>query len=366
MSKLQAGKDTVAEVGREAEERRTREELIDILELGALSLLRSLLEDDTEMRDLGDGLPSESDELEIDARSESEVGQHWMREGERDKARERAASEVQIKDAIKLDAMSSSRAQIMHLVQQLPQLNVPLSDGFGSQLISSFLLSGDVDSSLAILNILLRNGGHASDLACESLAQYLLSDGRQAMARAICRLVHSRGRLCDHSFYSFLFASILAPAARISQTPFSSYLTSPVQIKTNRDSTRDFDLRQGIDTEYSDSDDDVEGRSVGALDDIQSMQAMPRGALDMSAAMTDALVLLGEISSAIATAAAAAIATASSGDGPGPLDSNYTREAKWREISINLIEILVRLGYSGSYLETANIAILNLKRSRMA
>lgn len=351
-----------------SEEWRTRGKLVDIMELGALSLLRSLLEDDIEMKRSGDGLPVESDELESEVRIEAEVGQHWMKEGERDKERERVASEVQMKDAAKLDALTSSRAQIMHLMQQLPQLGVPLSDGFGSQLISAFLLLGDVDSSLAILNILLRNGGHASDLACESLARYLLSDGRQAMARAICRLMHSRGRLCDYSFYSFLFASILAPAARIAHTPSSSHTSLPMQAKTNVDSTRDFDLRQGIDLEYSDSDsdDDVEGTSEGPIDDTQSMQRLPTGALDMSVAVAEALVLLGEIFSATATATA----TASASDGLGPSDSNFsspsTREAKWRKVSSNLIEILVRLGYSGRHLETANIAILNLKRSRMA
>jgi hypothetical protein len=38
------------------------------------------------------------------------------------------------------------------------------------------------------------------------------------MAKAISALLHSRNKLCDISFYSFLFASILAPSAANEQS----------------------------------------------------------------------------------------------------------------------------------------------------
>ena len=375
LSKLQLQTQVGAEKDRGQAEKRTRESLIEILELGALSYLRSLQEEGGETAGLRDRQPLDSCDLESEEQNDIELEDHWMKEGEREKERERIAAEILRTQDLKLTALSSSRAQIMHLVQQLPHLNVPLSDSFGSQLISAFLLSGDVDSALAILNILLRSGGHASDLACESLARRLLSDGRQAMARAICRLMHSRGRLCDHSFYSFLFASILAPAAVVVQVSSTS---SILQKPPVRESIRDIGLWESLKTDGTGgSTDDVEDSAVEGMNEAPAggISAGPGGAVDMSAAVTEALLLLGEIFSASTSTTANAISAASTGNsngtGQGLSDSSLiipsSVEQRFRKISNNLIEILIRLGYTGIHLETVHSAILNIsKKNRIA
>jgi hypothetical protein len=73
-------------------------------------------------------------------------------------------------------AVKLARVKTLQLVQYLISIGIPISNSFGSDLIHSFLLlSGDVDSSLAILNIVLKQKGKIGDEALELLARKLLS-----------------------------------------------------------------------------------------------------------------------------------------------------------------------------------------------
>ena len=195
------------------------------------------------------------------------------------------------------------------------------------------------------MNILLRSGGHASDSACELLAKKLLSKGRHAMARAICRLMHSRGRVCDSSVYDFLFASMLAPSA-----PSTSEGLSPVgRVRSTREDMRDIGM-------WRDSEDEGGG---GRTRLSGSVSVYPKGTKDMLSAVTDALYLLEEISLATATPAPSA---------PGPLDSVLTgtfKEHRFRKITNTLLDILVRFEYSSACIEAVQVSVVKLKKNRM-
>ena len=121
-----------------------REVLVDMLELGALSYLRSLQEWEGAGADGEEGvILSEAEVREKESQErerEKELGQeHWMREGERQRGRDQQLLEQQRG----LDALCASREQTLELVQQFPLFGVPLSDSFGSQLMSTFLVSGE-------------------------------------------------------------------------------------------------------------------------------------------------------------------------------------------------------------------------------
>ena len=313
--------------------------LVEILEVGALSYLRSLQDNQDAEISFGD-FQHEGESEDVESKSATKVD-HWMREGER----ERAAVVLQATEALKEEAMKSSRALTLELVQLFPKLNVTLSDSLGSELISSFLVSDDVDSSLAILNILLSRGGHASNSACESLAKKLLSKGRHTMARAICRLIHVRGRLCDASFYSFLFASILAPTSQYATTSGAVAILnrSPQRLTSVRDDVRDIGMWLETNT--------AEGEN---LRDFQ----FGATSLDAVSAIDEALQVLSEVS--------AATYSATNGS-PGHFESApsnmNSKENRMRTISDSLVQIVLKFGYSNSQLERIYSAVAALRNS---
>jgi hypothetical protein len=241
--------------------------------------------------------------------SESEsvaVDEHWMRAGERERAKDFMVANQNRNHASKQEALTLARADVFRLVQRFPALNLKVSDTLGSQLICSFLsLWGDVDTALAVLNILLRSGGHASDAACELLARQLLSTGRQPMATAICRLMHRRGRLCSTSFYSFLFTTLLRKGKEFSNKDGKEkYWDTDQDRDKDRDRLRDRERDRGS------------GTAAGA------------------AAVLEAHELLQDI----------ALATLTPPRGSETQDSTLNG-VKLKEIAVDLAQILMKLGY---------------------
>jgi hypothetical protein len=307
----------------------TRDMYVRMLELGTLSHLKELK---------GSGSDSElgTDEDEIDGGEGEE--EYWLKTGEREKLKEIALVEEEARRALRLAALSSSRSITLDLVQQLPSLGLLLTDLFGSELITSFLsLSCDVDSSLSILNLLLKGGGHPSHSSCELLAKGLLAKGRKDMARAICRLLHSRGGMCDLSLYSSLFESMLAVAPSLT----SSFSLSP---------TSSLDI------------DDIDGM----MDDLyhdKEWEASPleeeiEGGVDLRlVAVNDSLELLEEI---VAAGTANTITIISSSR-----STVLATENRLNKIANSLTEILVRLGYRQKYLNIVDIATSKRKKQRI-
>jgi hypothetical protein len=297
----------------------------EMLEIGIFSLLKSLPEvvREVEQGSAGSVMGYESDpwgQQRLEARSPSTastsasitasefesvaVDEHWMRAGERERAKDFMVANQNRNHASKQEALTLARADVFRLVQRFPALNLKVSDTLGSQLICSFLsLWGDVDAALAVLNILLRSGGHASDAACELLARQLLSTGRQPMATAICRLMHRRGRLCSASFYSFLFTTLLRKGKEMS----------------NKDDKE----------KYWDADTDKD-RDKDRLRD----RDRDRGSGTAAAAVLEAHELIQDI----------ALATLTPPRGSETLDSTLNR-VKLKEIAVDLAQILMRLGY---------------------
>jgi hypothetical protein len=295
----------------------------EMLEIGIFSLLKSLPEvvREVEQGSAGSIMGYESDPLyqqRLEARSpstastststttsESEsvaVDEHWMRAGERERAKDFMVANQNRNQASKQEALTLARADVFRLVQRFPTLNLKVSDILGSQLICSFLsLWGDVDAALAVLNILLRSGGHASDAACELLARQLLSTGRQPMATAICRLMHRRGRLCSTSFYSFLFTTLLRKGKEMSTKDEKEKYWDADQDK-DRDRLRD--------------------------------RERDRGSGTAAAAVLEAHELLQDIS----------LATLTPPRGSQTLDSTLNG-VKLKEIAVDLAQILMKLGY---------------------
>lgn len=298
-----------------------------MLEVGIFSLLKSLPEvvREVEQGSAGSVMGYESDQLNqqrLEARSpstastpastsssESEsvaVDEHWMRAGERERAKDFMVANQNRNHASKQEALTLARADVFRLVQRFPALNLKVSDTLGSQLICSFLSHwGDVDAALAVLNILLRSGGHASDAACELLARQLLSTGRQPMATAICRLMHRRGRLCSTSFYSFLFTTLLRKGKETSN-------------KDDKDKYWDTDQDKDKDR------DRLRGRGSGSA----------AAASAAAGAVLEAHELLQDI----------ALATLTPPRGSETLDSTLNG-VKLKEIAVDLAQILMKLGY---------------------
>jgi hypothetical protein len=334
--------------------------LSEILQLGILSHLNCLqVSRDTSQSRHGNTQYDDPDAGDGEESSE----EHWMKAGEREKQRTRFAAKRHYSSTERASALSSSRAHTLEAVQQFPSLGLSLSDAFGSQLICAFLtLSDDVDASLSILNILLRAGGHASDEACELLAMRLLSRRRQAMARAICRLMHSRGRLCDTSFYAFLFASILSPAPGPSEIGALAdpYPMPPRGLGEQDDREREAEIerkrvRGGVCGDI-DSDRVSDRDSDRVISTAVSAQGSRIGST--SPAVTEALILLDEIMQGVITslkARANATGTADSASEP-------TSDLKFLKVASNLIDILSRLGYGDQGLRAVYGAIERMKR----
>ena len=252
------------------------------------------------------------------------LDEHWMKEGEREIANDFIIANKNRKHATKREASTLARAEVLRLVQRFPALDLKVSDALGSQLICSFLsLWGDVDAALAVLNILLRSGGHASDVACELLARQLLTTGRQPMALAICRLMHSRGRLCSTSFYSFLFTTLLLKGKEMT-------------IDDNKDIEQD---------RHRDKDRDIEMAAAAA---------------------TEVHELLQDISAANLTPSTS---PSPSRGGFGTPNSNSNSNSslnsvKLREIAIDLAGILIKLGYPDKNVK-AVYSVIGQKDSRL-
>ena len=295
-----------------------REICTEMLEVGIFSLLKSLSEvvrgGEQSSAEAVEGHEGDEGEV-IQQRSRTPplavfesvaLDEHWMKEGEREIANDFIIANQNRKHATKREASTLARAEVLRLVQRFPALNLKVSDALGSQLICSFLsLWGDVDAALAVLNILLRSGGHASDTACELLARQLLATGRQPMALAICRLMHSRGRLCSTSFYSFLFTTLLLKG-------------KDMTIHDNRDIEQD---------RLRDRDRD---RDRGRDRDIEMAAAA-------AAAATEVHELLQDIS-------AANLTPSPSRGGSGTPNSSLN-SIKLREVAIDLAGIFIKLGY---------------------
>jgi hypothetical protein len=283
-----------------------------------------------------------------------------MKAGEREKQKTRFAAKQHFSSTERAIALSSSRAHTLELVQQFPSLGLTLSDAFGSQLICAFLtLSDDVDASLSILNILLRAGGHASDEACELLAKRLLSARRQAMARAICRLMHSRGRLCDTSFYAFLFASILSPGPSVSGGgTLDPHSPPPRGLGQQDDREREIE-RMSVSVRVTggeaSGDTDTDSHSDRALSTGVTAQ---NGSIPTSPAVAEALILLDEIMQGVITS----LTARANGTGTADSRSEGSNEVKFLKIASSLIDILSRLGYGDQGLRSVYGAIERMKR----
>ena len=301
----------------------------EMLEIGIISLLKSLPEvvREVEQGNAGNVMGYESDQVGqqlLESRSSSTaftsisasasnsefgsesvaVDEHWMRVGERERAKDFTVANQNRNHASKQEALTLARADVFRLVQRFPALNLKVSDTLGSQLICSFLsLWSDVDAALAVLNILLRSGGHATDAACELLARRLLSTGRQPMATGICKLMHRRGRLCSTSFYSFLFSTLLRNGKEMSS-------------KDDKD--------KYLDTDQDKDRDRLSDRDIGS----GTASAASAGAV------LEAHELLQDI----------ALATLTPPRGSQTLDSTLNG-FKLREIAVDLAQILMKLGY---------------------
>ena len=346
-----------------------RDALSAILEVGILSHLESLRDSgDNEQTRHGD---TQSDDLVLDLDTGAGTGaadhesseEHWMKAGEREKLKTRSAAKQHLSSTERAKAVLSSRTDTLELVQRLPSLGLSLSDGLGSKLICAFLtVSDDVDAPLSILNILLRTGGHASDEACEQLAKKLLSRRRQAMARAICSLMHSRGRLCDTSFYAFLFASILSPQLSNGVGGLSDLVTSPPRgLGEQDDREREIErLRLAGGDAYGDTDRNMELRSGGWGREGDLGPDLGPGPGLASPAVAEALVLLEEVMQGVIASRKAR----ASGTGTGDSTSEGSSEIKFLKIASNLIEILSRLGYGDQGLVAVYGAIERMKRLR--
>lgn len=286
-----------------------------------------------------------------------------MKAGEREKQKTRFAAKQHFSSTERAIALSSSRAHTLELVQQFPSLGLTLSDAFGSQLICAFLtLSDDVDASLSILNILLRAGGHASDEACELLAKRLLSARRQAMARAICRLMHSRGRLCDTSFYAFLFASILSPGPSVTGGgTLDPHSPAPRGLGQQDDREREIErMSVGVRVTGGEAsgETDSESDSDRALSTGVTAQNAGSGSIPTSPAVAEALILLDEIMQGVITS----LTARANGTGTADSRSEGSNEVKFLKIASSLIDILSRLGYGDQGLRSVYGAIERMKR----
>lgn len=272
------------------------------------------------------GIPSLADSASVP--ESVTLDEHWMKEGEREIANDFIITNKNRKHATKKEASTLARAEVLRLVQRFPALNLKVSDALGSQLICSFLsLWGDVDAALAVLNILLRSGGHASDAACELLARQLLTTGRQPMALAICRLMHSRGRLCSTSFYSFLFTTLLLKGKEM-------IIDDNKDIEQARHRDRDRDR-------------DIEVAATAAT-------------IAAAAAATEVHDLLQDISAANLTPS-----NSPSRGGSGTPNSNSSiNSVKLREIAIDLAGIFIKLGYPDKNVK-AVYSVIGQKESRL-
>jgi hypothetical protein len=337
-----------------------RAALSEILQLGILSHLNCLQGSrDTSQTTHGDTQSDDPDAGEGEGEGDDSSEEHWMKAGDREKQKIRFAAKQHFSNTERASSLSYSRAHTLETVQQFSSLGLSLSDAFGSQLICAFLtLSDDVDASLSILNILLRAGGHASDEACELLAKRLLSRRRQAMARAICRLMHSRGRLCDTSFYAFLFASILSPGPGPSDSGALAdpYPMPPRGLGEQDDRDREVEIERMRVRGGDGGDIDSESYGDRALSTGVTAQGGSSGST--SPAVTEALILLDEIMQGVITS----LKARANGTGTADSTSEPSSELKFLKVASNLIDILSRLGYGDQGLRAVYGAIERMKR----
>ena len=330
----------------------------DIIELGVLSQLRCLQSGDEKVQSTlnGDLVGEEIQGVERE---------YWMTEGERRKVTTHSHAEQVAGVKLREEEIETAYTETLSMVQQLPSLGLHLSDRLASNLILSFLslLSqhnlNASSHSLFILSALTERGGQAYDDVCELLAKRLLSEGKQKEARAVCRVLHRRGYLCDSSFYAFLFASMLTPAVD------DVLLSASRMMREGGVDSSTVVTTVGVLSELSTS--DGVSRKEEREGDIENVEREEgRGEEEggaVSPLVLSALHLLEEIRTAATTTASPATSLTSSLSSsssllssssitptftPTPLSTSdlRSRHSQFRKVAGSLVEILIKLGYS--------------------
>lgn len=171
------------------------------------------------------------------------------------------------------------------------------------------------------------------------------------MAKAICRLIHSRGRLCDTSFYSSLFNSILAPSSTISSTALSELNMSFGSFEEDETIEGDKERKKGM-------------NSYETIDHISYEDAYP-----VKNVVDEAYQLLEEIS----LTASSPIFVGNSQDALVEVNRPHLSSAtvtttvvpidnRVRKIANSLIETLNNFQYSESYSNAIQLAILGTSK----